>query len=231
MVLRDRGGCRPAPSLPGSTALSISATVPRLSAVPTRTVTAVADTERRLMQPEHARAQAPRRTRPAHRPPRSDRRDRRKPRRSSVMPTDCPACASRGTRDSSGTGQASIDCTRARRAARHDRDLVADREPAGLDPSGDDAPVVELVDRLHRDAQRKLGRPAAPARKRSSTSSTVGPVCQAIDGVRCAMPSPWRAEIGMIAVARQAEAREMVRDLGLDLVEARLRRSRRDPSC
>jgi hypothetical protein len=70
---------------------------------------------------------------------------------------------------------------------------------AGLHSSGDDAAIVELVDRLHRDAQRELviGRAGA---KRSSTSSTVGPVCHAIDGVRRDAVAV-RAEIGMMAVA------------------------------
>ena len=47
-------------------------------------------------------------------------------------------------------------------------------------------------------------------------------MCHAIGGVAFAMPSPWRAEIGMMAVARQAEAGEMAGDLGLDVVEALL---------
>ena len=36
-------------------------------------------------------------------------------------------------------------------------DLVADRDTPALDPAGDDAAVVELVDRLHRHAQRQIG--------------------------------------------------------------------------
>src|SRR5262245_14196921 len=36
--------------------------------------------------------------------------------------------------------------------------------------------------------------------KRSSTCNTVGPLCQAMAGVRCATPSPWRATTG-IAIA------------------------------
>src|SRR6185369_7652941 len=38
-------------------------------------------------------------------------------------------------------------------AGRHDHDLVAGNEAAGFDAARDDAAVVELVDRLHRQAQ------------------------------------------------------------------------------
>src|SRR6266436_7571369 len=41
-------------------------------------------------------------------------------------------------------------------AGRHDDDLVARGEMAGFDAAGDDAAVVEFVDRLHRQPQRKL---------------------------------------------------------------------------
>jgi hypothetical protein len=41
-------------------------------------------------------------------------------------------------------------------AGGHDDDLVAACEMTGLDAAGDDAAVVELVDRLHRQPQRQL---------------------------------------------------------------------------
>ena len=43
---------------------------------------------------------------------------------------------------------------------RHDNDIVTHGEMPGFDPTGDDAPVVEFVDRLHRQAKRPIIQPA-----------------------------------------------------------------------
>ncbi len=69
--------------------------------------------------------------------------------RSSVMPTERPAvCA-----PLKGGHRPTLDCFDPRNlAGGHDDDLVARVEMAGFDAAGDNAAVVELVDRLHRQS-------------------------------------------------------------------------------
>ena len=102
----------------------------------------------------------------------------------------------------------------------HDDDLVAGGEAAGFDAACDDAAVVEFVDRLHRQPQRKLfQRPGGLER------------IERLDHGRAAIPVDFRRALGNpVAVARRnrdhrrrrdAEAGQMRGNLVADLVEAR----------
>src|SRR6266853_4207886 len=74
----------------------------------------------------------------------------------------------------------------------HDDDLVARAEAAGFDASGDNAAVVEFVDRLHRQPQRQ--RFQRPRRLKG---------VERLDHGRTAIPSDFRRAPGnAVAVAR-----------------------------
>ena len=103
-------------------------------------------------------------------------------------------------------------------AGGHDDDFIAGAETAGLDAAGDDAAVVEFVDRLHRQPQRQLlQRPRRFER------------IERLDDARALVPAdPRRAFGNAVAVARgnrnhrrrrHAEADQMRRNLVADLLE------------
>ena len=108
------------------------------------------------------------------------------------MPTDWPATASLG---SSGTFQASIDLTLAVLLEGENTSSSPTCEPA-LDPAGDDPALVELVDVLDRQAQRQVDR-RRPGCELVERLEHGRPWYQGIAGLRAAMLSPSRAEIGM----------------------------------
>ena len=156
-----------------------------------------ADRERLVVQPEDPRraAAAPRRAGRGARRSTSPRVDEELAVERDADRLPGAGLARRGC--AVGAGQASMRAHARGLARRRDRDLVADRDAAALDAAGDDAAIVELVDRLHRQAQRQLGRAAAPARSdrapraRSARRTRRSPRCGATT------PSPSRAEIGI----------------------------------
>jgi hypothetical protein len=100
-------------------------------------------------------------------------------------------------------------------------DLVSDRDSAGLDTAGDDAPVVEFVDSLHGDAQRLIrqwlcgrkvvenvqyGRSRMPGDRRRTLRNAVPVARRDGDDRRCGQP----------------KACKVADNLGFDLVEALL---------
>ena len=135
--------------------------------------------------------------------------------RSSVMPTDRPAPWLPWT----GVDRPALDAADfGDLAGGHDDDLVAGGEAAGFDAAGDDAAVVEFVDRLHRQPQRqRFQRPRRLER------------IQRLDHGRSVIPfDPRRAFGDAVAVARgnrnhrrrrHAEADQMRRNLVADLLE------------
>ena len=151
MVARDRA-VSTLDSSPGSTAFSIATTWARLSRVPRRT---------RIWSPlasglscsQKIRARIRRVSRGlapvcAMTSPRSMNNSR-----SSVMPTDGrPRAAAVDRRH-----RPPLDGLDLRDlAGGHDDDFVTRHEVSGLNAAGDDAAIVELVDGLHRQAQRQL---------------------------------------------------------------------------
>ncbi len=135
-----------------------------------------------------------------------------------VMPTERPALAAAAglavSRDRPRLDRAD---PRALARRRH-HDLVADRDAAALDAAGDDAAVVELVDRLHRK----------PQRQRARGLGRREPVERFDDG-RAGVPRDRRRpRDDAVAVARRnrddrgrlhAEALEMRADLGVELAK------------
>ena len=104
-------------------------------------------------------------------------------------------------------------------AGRHDHDLVAGNQAAGFDAAGDDAAIVELVDRLHRQTQRQ----------RFQRPRRLEPI-KRLDHGRALVPADAVGALGdAVAVARgnrdhsrglHAEALQMRRDLVADFLEA-----------
>ena len=121
--------------------------------------------------------------------------------------------------------------SRARLVAGREEQPVADREMAALDAPDDDAPLVELVDVLDRQAQRQLDGPARRAGSSSSASIRVGPSYQGIEAARLTRLSPSRAEIGTTKSARAPKPVEILGIGAADLLEVARPNSRRDPSC
>ncbi len=134
------------------------------------------------------------------------------------MPTGCPAIASRSRL---AAPHASIDLTVATlfEGENSSRSPTASR-PLSTVPARD-PPVVELVDRLDRQAQRQVGR-----RRRHAQAA------QRVEHARSAIPSrPLGRDRDIVAVARRdrddrgradIERLEIALQAGADLVEARL---------
>ncbi len=171
--------------------------------------------ERLVVQPEDARAQAPRLARRAVRM------------RDDVAAFDEQFAVER---DADRAAGALTTCDRRHRpaldrldpgdlAGRHDHDLIAGNEAAGFDAARHDAAVVELVDRLHRQAQRQ----------RFQRACRLEPV-QRLDHGRSLVPADTIGVLGdAVAVAcrnrddgrgRHAEAAQMRGNLVADRLEA-----------
>ena len=107
-----------------------------------------------------------------------------------------PAVAVHGAFKLRGTGHASIDLMRAGLPAGIMRTSSPTPTRPVLHASGDNAAIVELVDGLHRHAQRQVGR-TQRVEKASSAARTVGPRYGAVEVVCRATPSPCaRGNVG-----------------------------------
>jgi len=114
------------------------------------------------------------------------------------MPTDAPAAAATGP----GAFQVSIVAIVAVFAGGREEEPVADRETADLDAAGDDAPRVELVDVLDREAERQI----LLARRR-------GEPVERLDDGRCGAPRhAGRAGCEVVAVAGRDRDDVLCRD-------------------